>query len=40
MPAVVLIPAAATQGAATHSFILLAEDRHGHRGEERQALCL
>lgn len=27
-------------GAATHCFVLFAEDWHGHRGEEHRALCL
>lgn len=30
-------PRCSPPGAATHGFVLLAEDGHGHRGEERQA---
>lgn len=35
-----LIPAAASQGVASHRFVLLAEDWHGHGGEEHHVLCL
>lgn len=27
-------------GAVTHRLVLFAEDWHGHRGQEHQALCL
>lgn len=29
-----------SRGGNAHRLVFLAEDRHGYRGEERQALCL